>query len=71
MVTFTESTISTTQDNLARRAERHAEAQERPRWATDVTWQAATAEARTLGYTGRGLYARAAELLADRYGYYR
>lgn len=69
MVTFDDFTISTTQDKLARRAERLCMAQERPRWATDVTWQAATAEARTLGYTGRAVYRAAADALSERYGY--
>jgi len=69
VVTFTDFTISTTQDNLARRAERHAEAQERPRWCVDADWQAAKEAARASGYTGHAVYRAAADALSERYGY--
>lgn len=68
MVTFTEFTISRTEDNLARRAERHADAQERPRWVVDADWQAAKAAALASGYTGRAVHRAAADELSERYG---
>lgn len=66
MVTVTESIIAT---NVAERTERHAEASERPRWTTDAIWQEAIMEAARMGYTGYDRYARAAEMITDRYGY--
>ncbi len=55
--------------DLARRAERHREASERPRWCDCAVWQTAVDEAARMGYTGHSVYARAADMLNDRYGY--
>ncbi len=54
---------------IKERMVRPAERQERPRWCADSLWQAAITETTMQGYTGHDRYARAAERLADRYGY--
>lgn len=45
------------------------EQQERPKFATDKTWQAAVLHAQAQGYTGHAVYVAAADDLYDTFGY--